>query len=347
MNTIYEPIKSSLYPDFYIIPGIENYQINVDSDIVDIRNNIILNPWYSGSYLECGLKDNDEWKKFSVHRLVCLAFHGPAPSEKHQINHKDGVKDNNDPDNLEWVTPGQNQQHAYDFGLKHGPRTNKPIIVWDTKGDPERLRPITYHSTYQAVKLNQGFKRAPIEERLNLRLINSLYKGRYYFRFSDDKTKWPTLEELYINYHNRYIMAFNVYTKKWQHAQTIGMLSTAINVGVPAISKAIQKKRMYLESGWLLSVEQFPDWAPLIKVFFKRYPIVICFNIKTKETTYHKHASALSNYYIFPKHSITESLNEKRYRYKHYIVFYKNDNSPKLHYFLNQFGYIEAEAPNL
>jgi len=49
-----------------------------------------------------------------VHRLVCLAYHGEPPTSNHCVNHKDGNKLNNKPDNLEWVTPSENSQHFYD-----------------------------------------------------------------------------------------------------------------------------------------------------------------------------------------------------------------------------------------
>ena len=46
-----------------------------------------------------------------IHRLVLLAFHGPAKPGM-QCNHKDGNKQNNRIDNLEWVTPRDNNLHA-------------------------------------------------------------------------------------------------------------------------------------------------------------------------------------------------------------------------------------------
>jgi len=56
-------------------------------------------------------------KTYRVSRLVALHFI-PNPQDKPQINHKDGEKLNNRSDNLEWVTPSENLQHAYDTGLR-------------------------------------------------------------------------------------------------------------------------------------------------------------------------------------------------------------------------------------
>jgi hypothetical protein len=47
-----------------------------------------------------------------VHRLVLEAFIGPQPSAIHEANHKDGIKNHNIPENLEWVTPVENNAHS-------------------------------------------------------------------------------------------------------------------------------------------------------------------------------------------------------------------------------------------
>lgn len=72
-------------------------------------------------------------KMYKVHRLVANAFI-PKISGKEIINHKDGNKQNNIVDNLEWCTNQENIIHAVKTGLlvaKKGSESKnaKPIII--------------------------------------------------------------------------------------------------------------------------------------------------------------------------------------------------------------------------
>jgi hypothetical protein len=57
-------------------------------------------------------------KTYNVHRLVLETF-VPRPDQNTlQVNHKDGNKENNSLENLEWCTASENQLHAYKYNLK-------------------------------------------------------------------------------------------------------------------------------------------------------------------------------------------------------------------------------------
>ena len=68
------------------------------------------------SYLRVQLVKNKIVKKFSVHRIVALAFI-ENPENKPLINHKNTIKIDNRVSNLEWCTQSENIIHAYKNNL--------------------------------------------------------------------------------------------------------------------------------------------------------------------------------------------------------------------------------------
>jgi len=67
-------------------------------------------------YCQISLCHNGKYAMYSIHRSVALAFI-PNPENKPEVNHKDGDKQNNHVDNLEWATESENIKHAWDTGL--------------------------------------------------------------------------------------------------------------------------------------------------------------------------------------------------------------------------------------
>ena len=73
-------------------------------------------------YKELYLYTNEAGRKcFKVHRLVMNTYNPIENSEQLQVNHKDGIKSNNNLDNLEWCTRSENLKHAFKMGLEEKP----------------------------------------------------------------------------------------------------------------------------------------------------------------------------------------------------------------------------------
>ena len=98
-------------------------------------------------------------KHHLMNRLVCGAFHGPAPSPAHEVDHIDGDPGNNRAENLRWVTRAENIQHAYATNKKRrssAPQRSKPVRGALNK-EPRQW--VTYASVMEAarqLKLNPG-----------------------------------------------------------------------------------------------------------------------------------------------------------------------------------------------
>ena len=101
------------------IEGFEEYEVDADGNVS--RNGYKLKPQLnSNGYYRIYLSKNGKVTKKYIHRLVAKMFI-PNPNDLPQVNHKDGNKLNNRAENLEWVTPKENIQHAFKKGLSKIP----------------------------------------------------------------------------------------------------------------------------------------------------------------------------------------------------------------------------------
>lgn len=97
------------------------YYITEDGKCYNSKTNKYLKGQYNckNGYLSYNITLPDGSKKrIYAHRTVAEAFLPFPEKDKTQVNHIDGNKKNNCVDNLEWVTPKENTQHALENELK-------------------------------------------------------------------------------------------------------------------------------------------------------------------------------------------------------------------------------------
>lgn len=80
-------------------------------------------------YLYVGLRKEGHQKRYRVSRLVAETFI-PNFNNKLEVNHKDGIKINNELTNLEWRTHQENIDHAKKLGLiLKGEKSKKTNLI--------------------------------------------------------------------------------------------------------------------------------------------------------------------------------------------------------------------------
>jgi hypothetical protein len=145
------------------VPGCEGYSASSLGRIKGPRCILKPSPMKNG-YLGVKIKG----KGTTVHAAVCSAFHGQRPTAAHTVNHKNGVKTDNAPKNLEWLTQAENNRHASDvLGRQCGrpAKAREPII--DTRhcidldltshGGPRlRIEPRVGYVSCRLIDLNTG-----------------------------------------------------------------------------------------------------------------------------------------------------------------------------------------------
>lgn len=70
----------------------------------------------SNGYPKVELCTDGVYRTACVHILVCEAFHGPKPSPRHQVAHRDGNRENPKVENLRWATQAENEADKVELG---------------------------------------------------------------------------------------------------------------------------------------------------------------------------------------------------------------------------------------
>lgn len=94
-----------------------DYLISSKGRVYSLKRKTYLKPHKNrDGYLRVWLYKNNKKKMVFIHRLVACAYI-PNPLNKPQVNHENGIKNDNRVENLSWMTRSENMKHCYDIGL--------------------------------------------------------------------------------------------------------------------------------------------------------------------------------------------------------------------------------------
>ena len=93
------------------VPGFEGmYEVSSAGSIRSLgfqtstgyRKGQVLKASLTSGYPAVSLVKDGKKRTVRIHQIVCEAFHGPAPSPKHEVAHNDGVRAHSWASNLRW-----------------------------------------------------------------------------------------------------------------------------------------------------------------------------------------------------------------------------------------------------
>ena len=129
---------------------------------------------------------NSQYKQIPKHRLVAETWI-ENPNNKPEINHKDGNKQNNSIDNLEWCTSSENQQHAVDNMLQ-------PITVSTYKGKLSKEQRDEIINRYNIENISK--RQLAKEYEVSHTTINDLLNNKYNYGDNEYEDFLKTIDEL-------------------------------------------------------------------------------------------------------------------------------------------------------
>lgn len=177
-------------PDGYrLAPGIPYFAVNENGDVFNLKTNKKAAVHRTNGYHFVNVNLKGKTLNYYVHRLVALAFI-PVPEEVStatpdpEVNHKNGNKDDNTVDNLEWVTAKQNIKHSIDTGLCGFNKVLAKNLLTNE---------IVKYPSYHEVARQFSISTKKLKRHLDSNMAGTLTKSYWTFKYENDQ-RWPELD---------------------------------------------------------------------------------------------------------------------------------------------------------
>ena len=145
----------------------DSYYATEDGEIYSTKTNKFLKQRLSkNGYKYVNLSINNKCKTYQVHRLIALVYI-PNPNNLPQVNHKNGIKIQNNVENLEWVTSLENVRHAHNNGLMHPARGLKTNNGHFTEDEVRYIRSLKGIYTYKEIANMYNVTKGTITQLMN------------------------------------------------------------------------------------------------------------------------------------------------------------------------------------
>lgn len=149
---------------FYPLIGFDLYEISKSGIIRNITNKKTRKSKKDKKgYLRIGLMQKGRLITAKVHRLVAINFL-ENPQNKAQVNHINGIKDDNRLENLEWSTQSENMNHAIKTGLKkisEKQRIAARLVLMNNKYSEKKVIDIETKMIFASIKEAALYNKIP------------------------------------------------------------------------------------------------------------------------------------------------------------------------------------------
>lgn len=301
------PLETEDYPGYYYIPLYTDYAINENQDLINIKTGkkktwSIVPPGRKNSkggyHYTRVLTDDGFSKVLLLHRAVCMVFHRyDSKMNAMVVNHIDGEPSNNQKDNLEWSTYKENNQHAYDNGLR--PNSSLPVLVKNLDSGIE-----TEYPSYSECARCLGLSGSSVVTFRIRKGWDKIYPDKLIFKLKTDPRPWPDIDlnEIEISYDGRPVMmvARNIFTGKVIFFSGAEQGSLLTGVKKQTILNHIKRKiRIPINGFNFRYLEKNINWPKHSKrhlLIYEKFPIyppngAIVWNVKNNEEKFYTSTS--------------------------------------------------------